>query len=233
MPRSFHPSVIRYVEPACRISSARCLALTGTAWLRLRILPVLWTANASRRRCSVRVRTVATPTVVGRKSFSLSSKTGHVTSHDGGNLGAKNRRVVSTMPLTLFPSWKNRGTHCIKQGVTPRTGLDGCGRFRPPPGYELRTVQSAARRPTDWAIMAALSMILSGLSLGRFNHKALLFQLPRISVFSSQAKRTSTPDCLAGLLRTTVRISCSALQHLVESQQCPISSYAFRWWLFH
>ena len=31
----------------------------------------------------------------------------------------------------------------------PRTGLDGCGKSRPPPGFDPRTVQPAASRYTD------------------------------------------------------------------------------------
>ena len=34
-------------------------------------------------------------------------------------------------------------------------GLDGCGKSRPPPGFDPLTVQSVASRYTDWAIPAA------------------------------------------------------------------------------
>ena len=37
----------------------------------------------------------------------------------------------------------------------PTAGLDGCGKSRPPPGFDPRTVQSVASRYTDWAIPAA------------------------------------------------------------------------------
>ena len=32
-----------------------------------------------------------------------------------------------------------------------RLGLNGYGKSRPPPGFDLRTVQSVASRYTDWA----------------------------------------------------------------------------------
>jgi hypothetical protein len=35
-----------------------------------------------------------------------------------------------------------------------RVGLDGCGKSRPPPGLDPRTVQPIASRYTDWAIPA-------------------------------------------------------------------------------
>ena len=38
--------------------------------------------------------------------------------------------------------------------VGPRAGLEGCGKSRPPPGFEPRTVQPVASRYTDWAIPA-------------------------------------------------------------------------------
>ena len=44
----------------------------------------------------------------------------------------------------------------------PRAGLDGCGKSRPPPGFDPRTVQPVGSRYTDWAI-AAQTFIGSGL----------------------------------------------------------------------
>ena len=41
------------------------------------------------------------------------------------------------------------GTHCIGGWVGPRAGLDGCGKSRPPPGFDPRTVQPVASRYTD------------------------------------------------------------------------------------
>ena len=56
-----------------------------------------------------------------------------------------------------LPPGKRPGIHCVGGWVGRRAGLDGCGKSRPPPGFDLRTVQSVASRYTDWAI-PALSM---------------------------------------------------------------------------
>ena len=50
---------------------------------------------------------------------------------------------------------RNRpGTHCIGGWVGTRACLDGCGKYRPPPGFDPRTVQPAASRCTDCVIRA-------------------------------------------------------------------------------
>jgi hypothetical protein len=49
------------------------------------------------------------------------------------------------------------GTHCKGCWVGPRAGLDGCGKPRPPPGFDPRTVQSVASCYTDCAIPAHVS----------------------------------------------------------------------------
>jgi len=46
------------------------------------------------------------------------------------------------------------GTHCTGGWVDPRAGLDGCGKSRPPPAFDPRTVQPIASRYTDWATVA-------------------------------------------------------------------------------
>jgi hypothetical protein len=38
--------------------------------------------------------------------------------------------------------------------VDPRAGLESCAKFRPPPGFYTRTVQSVASRYADWAVPA-------------------------------------------------------------------------------
>ena len=43
------------------------------------------------------------------------------------------------------------GTHCTGGWVGPRTGLDRCGKSRPPTGFDPRTVQPVASSYTDWA----------------------------------------------------------------------------------
>jgi hypothetical protein len=61
--------------------------------------------------------------------------------------------VVNATPRLLYLR-ERPGTHCIGGWVGPRAGLDGCGKSRPPPGFDPRTVQPVASRYTDWAIPA-------------------------------------------------------------------------------
>jgi len=48
-----------------------------------------------------------------------------------------------------LPPGKRPGTHCIGGWVGSSADLDGCGKSRPPPGFDLRTVQPVASRYTD------------------------------------------------------------------------------------
>jgi hypothetical protein len=50
--------------------------------------------------------------------------------------------------------WERHGTHWIGGWVGPRDGLDRCGKFRPPPGFDPQTVQPVATQYTDCAIPA-------------------------------------------------------------------------------
>jgi hypothetical protein len=50
-------------------------------------------------------------------------------------------------PAALTP--ERPGTHWIGGWVGPRTGLDGCEKPRPQPGFDPRTVQPLASRYTD------------------------------------------------------------------------------------
>ena len=43
------------------------------------------------------------------------------------------------------------GTHLTGGWVGPRADLNRCGKSRPPPGFDSRTVQPVASRYTDWA----------------------------------------------------------------------------------
>ena len=52
-----------------------------------------------------------------------------------------------------LPPGKRPGTHFIGCWVSPRAGLDGCGKSRPPLGFDPQT-QPVANRYTDWAIPA-------------------------------------------------------------------------------
>jgi len=58
--------------------------------------------------------------------------------------------VFNVTPRPLYPR-ERPGTSCIGGWVSPRAGLDGCGKTRPPPGFDPRTVQPVASR---WAIPA-------------------------------------------------------------------------------
>jgi hypothetical protein len=55
--------------------------------------------------------------------------------------------VVNATPRPVYPR-ERPDTHCIGGCVGPRTGLDVCGKSRPPPGFDPRIVQSVASRPT-------------------------------------------------------------------------------------
>ena len=46
-------------------------------------------------------------------------------------------------PVALPPG-KRPGKHCIGGWVDSRAGLNGCGKSRPPPGFDPRTVQPVA-----------------------------------------------------------------------------------------
>jgi len=48
-----------------------------------------------------------------------------------------------------LPLGKRADTHCTGGWVGLRTSLDGCGKSRPPPGFDPRTVQPVASRYTD------------------------------------------------------------------------------------
>jgi hypothetical protein len=56
--------------------------------------------------------------------------------------------------LTAFPPAKRPGAHCTWGSEGPKTGLDGCGKILPPPGFDRLTVQTVVSRYTDWAIPA-------------------------------------------------------------------------------
>ena len=50
--------------------------------------------------------------------------------------------VVIATPWLLYPR-ERPGIHCIGGWLSPRASLDGCGKSRPPPGFDLRTVQGS------------------------------------------------------------------------------------------
>jgi hypothetical protein len=53
-----------------------------------------------------------------------------------------------------LPPGKKPCTHCTEGWVGHRAGLDGYEKFRPPPGFNPRTVQPVASRYTDYDIPA-------------------------------------------------------------------------------
>ena len=70
--------------------------------------------------------------------------------------------VVSITPRSLYP-WERPVTYCTRGWVGPRTGLDVCGKSRPPPGFDPRTVQPLASRYTDCAIPALIIALINTL----------------------------------------------------------------------
>jgi len=56
--------------------------------------------------------------------------------------------VVNATRRPLYPR-ERPDTHCIGGWVCPRAGVGGCGKSRPPPGFDPRTVQPVASRFTD------------------------------------------------------------------------------------
>ena len=61
-------------------------------------------------------------------------------------------RGSTSRPFALPPG-KRPGTHCTGDLLSPRAGLDGCGRYRPHRD-SIPAVQPVASRYTDWAIVA-------------------------------------------------------------------------------
>jgi hypothetical protein len=58
----------------------------------------------------------------------------------------------STPRPDRFTLEKGPGAHCIGGWLSPRVSLDGCGKSRLPPEFDLQTVQPVASRYTDSAI---------------------------------------------------------------------------------
>jgi hypothetical protein len=68
--------------------------------------------------------------------------------------------VVNFTPRPPLPPENNRGTHCTRGGVGPRTDLDAYGKQKispHPPGFERRAVQAVT--PTH--LSGHLVMLLS------------------------------------------------------------------------
>jgi len=52
-------------------------------------------------------------------------------------------------PAALYPR-ERTGTHCTGGWLGPRAGLEMCGKSRPSPEFDPRTVQPVASRYTDY-----------------------------------------------------------------------------------
>jgi len=63
------------------------------------------------------------------------------------NLGDSLGWVVNVTPWQLYPL-ERPGTHCTGGWVGPRAGLDGCRKYLPPQGFDIRTVQLVSSRYT-------------------------------------------------------------------------------------
>ena len=62
-------------------------------------------------------------------------------------------------PAALYRR-ERTGTHWTGGWVSPRAGLDRCGKSRPPPGFDPRTVQPVASRYTDCATLPTVYNVL-------------------------------------------------------------------------
>jgi len=58
--------------------------------------------------------------------------------------------LINASLRPLYPR-KKTNTHCTAGRVGPSASLDGCGKCRPPPGFDPRTVKPVASRCTDYA----------------------------------------------------------------------------------
>ena len=70
--------------------------------------------------------------------------------------------VVNATPRSLYPRTRP-GTHCTGDWMGLRAGLDRCGKSRPPPGFDPRTVQPVASRYADYAIPAPPNFWVPGI----------------------------------------------------------------------
>jgi hypothetical protein len=69
--------------------------------------------------------------------------------------------VVNATPRPLYPR-ETPGTHCIGDRVALRGGLDGCGKSRPPRGFDPRTYYVYTVFIYFYLIMSVLPSTFSG-----------------------------------------------------------------------
>jgi len=69
-----------------------------------------------------------------------------ITGHEGPEAldGGRGQRHTQA----ALPQGRKPGTHSIGDWVGSRAGLAGCGKSRPPPGFDPRTVQPVESRYT-------------------------------------------------------------------------------------
>jgi len=63
-------------------------------------------------------------------------------------------------PAALY-SRERPGTHGTGSWAGPSAGLDKCGKSRPPPGFDLLTVQSVASRYTVYATRPTIMLVFT------------------------------------------------------------------------
>jgi hypothetical protein len=70
--------------------------------------------------------------------------------------------------------------------VGPRAGLDRCGKSRPPPGFDPRTVQPVASRYNNYATRPTSSVIIVTVNRNKFNlfADAIEWQLIKESLYT-------------------------------------------------
>ena len=104
----------------------------------------------------------------------------------------------------LYPR-ERPGTHCTGGWVGLRAGLDICGKSRPPPGFDLRTVQPVVSRYTDYAIPAPYRVhrIQSNIVMITFKDKKHA---------SFQCSMNVITPCFASSRGTTSKANHSAIQ---------------------
>jgi hypothetical protein len=84
---------------------------------------------------------------------------------------------VSVTPRPLFTPRERSGTHFTGGWVGPRDGLDRCGKSRPPPGFDPRTVQPVASCYTDWATRPTKHFNIYTISAGECDCYRIIWRL--------------------------------------------------------
>ena len=133
--------------------------------------------------------------------------------------------VVKATPRPLYPLERS-STHCIGCRVGPRAGLDGCGKSRPPPGFDSRTAQPVASRYTDRAIPAPENMQHSSLFLVNscYGKAALCYVIRTLPVLVQEKRMHTLKTVNSSGMYTRVNIFLSNVRNNVTllSCSCPL-----------